>query len=437
MIRPTPYAVYLALGGVPVALAATLIDAALWPMWLIYTAAVLLALAVDVLASPPNGRLQVAVTAPDTMFIGDSGQLAVRIAVVGYKGTTELDVLCDLGAELEPQPMQTAVTTGGEPATARVELRPIRRGRLAIERVWIRWRGPLNLVSRHHRHDIDRTLDVVPNLGAVRRTAIRFFARDAPTGIKVDDHPGDGSEYEALREFIPGMDRRWIDWKQSARHHKLVCKEFRAERNHSIVVAVDTGRLMADPLEGIPKLDWAINASLNLAYVSSRAGDRIGLFGFDSRPRAYSAPASGRSGFRRIQQLTAQLAYSREETNFTLGMAELAGKLRRRSLIVLLTDFTDSAMAELMVVSAGRLVHKHLVLFASLRSPEVDGLITAEPAAVEDVARSVVARDLLRDREVVLERLRRRGVHCLDAVPAAVNADLVNAYLRIKRRELI
>ncbi len=87
----------------------------------------------------------------------------------------------------------------------------------------------------------------------------------------------------------PGLDSRFIDWKHSARHRKLLCKEFRTERNHQIVMAFDTGYLMLEPVDGITRLDHAINAGLMLAWVSLQGGDLVGTYGFDAAVRQYLA----------------------------------------------------------------------------------------------------------------------------------------------------
>jgi uncharacterized protein (DUF58 family) len=233
------------------------------------------------------------------------------------------------------------------------------------------------------------------------------------------------------------MDHRAMDWKHSARHRKLVCKEFRAERNHQIVIAVDTGYLMSEPLGGIPKLDHAINAALLLGYFSLRAGDRISLYAFDSKVRAFSEPQAGVGAFPRLQRMTADLDYQHDETNFTLALAELATRLRRRSLVVVLTDFVDSITAELMVENVQRLARRHLVLFVATRDPSLEAAATGMPVSVRDIGRSVVAGQFDREREVVIERLKRSGVHCIDSLPGQVSVDMLNRYLEIKRRELI
>src|SRR5690606_37670883 len=132
------------------------------------------------------------------------------------------------------------------------------------------------------------------------------------------------------------------------------------ERNHQVVLAVDTGHLMSEPLVGIPKLDHAINAGLLLSYFSLRAGDRIGFYGFDSAVRTFLEPSGGLRSFPRLQQASAALDYNHVETNFTLGLGELQGRLTRRSLVVVLTDFVDTVTAEIMVENVLRLSRRHL-----------------------------------------------------------------------------
>ena len=233
------------------------------------------------------------------------------------------------------------------------------------------------------------------------------------------------------------MDHRAIDWKASARHRKLLGQEFRAERNHQVILAVDTGHLMREPLAGIPRLDHAVNAALLLAYVCLKTGDRVGLCGFDERLRSFVEPQGGVAAFPRLQEASAELAYSTAETNFTLGVAELGVRLRRRSLIVVLTEFVDTVTAELMIRNLDRLARRHLVLFVSLRDPGLGALVDAPPRRAADLYRSVVAVDFAREREVVLKRLQRLGVATIDALPAQVTSQLLSRYLDIKRRERV
>src|SRR5207253_9428278 len=129
---------------------------------------------------------------------------------------------------------------------------------------------------------------ITPDIQGVKDEALRMFSRDAPFGMKAQLETGEGADFHALKDFTTGMDLRSIDWTQSARHAKLIGREYRTERNHHVVLAIDSGRLMCAPLDGAPRVDRAINAALLLAFVSLKLGDRVRLFAFDARPRISS-----------------------------------------------------------------------------------------------------------------------------------------------------
>jgi uncharacterized protein (DUF58 family) len=148
-------------------------------------------------------------------------------------------------------------------------------------------------------------------------------------------------------------------------------------------------------------------------------------------------PAGGLTTLARLQRQAARLEYSRAETNFTLAFVELKQRLRRRSLVIVITDFVDTTTAELMVETLERLSKGHLVLFVSLRDTGIEELARAEPRGLDGLNRAMTAHDLVRERETVIGRLRRQGVHCIDCPPSTVSSRLINRYLDIKRRELL
>jgi uncharacterized protein (DUF58 family) len=278
---------------------------------------------------------------------------------------------------------------------------------------------------------------VVPNIRAVRQTAIAFENRDSLIGSKAQQLQGDGSEFDALRDYVPGLDHRAIDWKHTARHRSLVCKEFRAERNHQIVIALDNGRLMGEPIGGIAKLDHAMTGALQLSYAAQRDGDRVGMAVFNADLEQSLPPVGGPGGFTRLQRIAADIAYTTTETNFTLSLMRIATQLKRRSLIIVMTDFEDTITAEHMIENIGRLAQRHLVLFVTFAETGLEKMRLAKVNSLEDMGRAVVADTGLRERRIVLERLRRLGVECIETSPEKFGTELLNSYIRIKQRDEI
>jgi len=435
-MHPTRRAILIVVVGTALAAIPALGGGDLWGPWLFFWLLVSMVLALDVVLMPRARDLTLEVEAPDTLFVGEAHPLAVRLRLAGARATPTW-----LKLELSPTLAtldETRVSVSDAEREVTLALSPRRRGPARVEAAWLRYRGRFGMIDRIVRRDLDHDLEVVPSIAGVRRAALEYGSRDSfRMGLRIERFAGDGSEFDSLREFMPGLDHRTIDWKASARHAELLCRQFRAERNRQIVVAIDSGHLMAEPIDGLPRLDHAIHAGLLLAYFSVRAGDKVGLYAFDARPQVFGEPRSGMAAFRAMLALSAGVSYSEQETNFTLGLTDLMGRLTRRSLVVVLTDFVDTVTAELMLDNVERLTRRHLVVFVSLRDPMLDRVAAEEPRHLLALDRAVVAESLLRERERVTARLRRLGVFCVDAAPDRVGVDLLNRYLAIKRREMI
>jgi uncharacterized protein (DUF58 family) len=437
MIRPTPRAVLLFVGGIPLTLIAVIYNPNLWPLSVSYGVLVVLIATSDLgLALPPR-LLEIDISTPDKLYIGERGTVTAELAAPRYRRSVGFELITEQRGEVERSDVVSAQLAAGEKARIALPVVPRRRGRVRVERVWIRWRGPLGLAEFIRRIPVDRTIDVLPNVRGVHGSALQFYMQEAMYGIKAQLQQGEGAEFDALREYMVGLDSRFIDWKHSARHRKLLCKEFRTERNHQVMMAFDTGYLMLEPVDGITRLDHAINSGLVLAWVSLQGGDLVGTFGFDAQVRQYVGPGRGISSLARIERATAELTYNHQETNFTLGLAELSTRLKRRALVILFTDFVDTITAELLIEGMQRVANRHLVVFVTQRGSVLQNAVDAAPNRFVDVAQAVIAQDFLRERSIVFERLERLGVHCIDVPSRSLPIALINRYLMIKQRGLI
>ena len=314
---------------------------------------------------------------------------------------------------------------------------PVRRGPGELHDLWLRWNGPLGLAARQTHTRLDDRIRVWPDLSPVRSPILQSFLRDSQFGLVARRIRGEGTQFEALSEYEAGMDRRRIDWKASARHTALYARENEAERDNQIVFAFDCGQSMIEPVDGLPRLDRAISAALMSAYVALKGGDKVSLFGFADQPLMMTPFVTDSRTFHRLQSAAGDLDYVAREPNFTLALATLTARLKRRSLIVLFSDFSDPTSAELMVESVERLVRHHLVIFVTMIDTELEELSTAEPESLGDVAIAVNADALARQRQLVLSRLKRLGVDVIEAPHQTIGYRLIDLYLETKRAEAI
>ncbi len=437
MIAPTSRAILLAAAGAPISLVLAVSAPDAWPLGPAWALGVLALALADAQLGRPNGQLRVEAIVPRLAGIGAGAITALLDFAFGKANPRTAEIALEANQFLTVSPVRRdANVVEGHGQTA-FKLQPQRRGQARLEYAFVRWQGPLGLAWCQRVEVLGNKIAITPDLEAVERNATRLFSRTFVYGLKPMKDRGDGSEFDALAKFETGMDRRLVDWKQSARHLNLLAKEVRAERNHQIAFAIDTGRLMCEPVAGAPRIDRALNAALMLAYVGLKLGDRISFFGFDAKPNLQTGFVAGPRAFTLLKGLTADLDYSTEETNHTLGLMTLAEKLQRRSMIVVFTDFADTISAELMVESVSRLARRHMIVFVAFHDEELESLRAALPETSDDVSRAVIADQLLKERRIVLARLRRLGVHIVDAPADQLGPELVRAYDELRRRERI
>lgn len=437
-IRPTPRAVMYFAATIPVAVIVVVCMES-WFFSIYLPAAVLALILADILMALPDRSLDAELRFPARMHVGQAGTARVKLLAHGYSRPLPIQALLELSGEVDmfeaPAPDADLMVEGG--LELELQIVPRRRGKINVDALWLRWRGHLGMVEMRRRQPVGRVLDVVQDVNGIHEAALQFFSHDAVYGVKTQRMRGEGTEFDTLCEYSQGMDSRFIDWKRSARHRKLLCKEFRQERNNQIVFGFDVGHLMLEPIAGMPKLDHAVKAGLLLAWISLYSGDLVGGCGFDARFRHFIRPGRGMPHFTQFQRFTAGLDYRTEETNFTLGLAELNARLQRRALVVLFTEFVDAVSAELLIESLQHMSRKHLVVFVTMKDPMLGALAGAAPGNFKSVAEAVIADDFLRERSIVLERVARLGVHCLDVPVQGISSALLNRYLLIKQRGLL
>lgn len=410
------------------------------PDWWVFSfflpACVLIACAIDALLCMPQRALEISWASVSRFFIAQKGIFELTLHHPDFSQDLEFECLLELTGEFR-KTKSSIQKSSQKKAVFLLELFPLRRGSCFINAVWVRWLGPFRLVEKRLRYTINKKIAVIPDSRSVQSHALQLFLNHSLFGQKIQHLKGEGSEFENLREYTVGMDNRYIDWKHSARHRKLLSKEFRQEQNHQIVLVFDTGHLMLEPIEEQTRLDHCINAALLIGWTSLKNGDLIGAYAFDEKPGLYLEAGRGMPCFTKLQQSLAELSYSNEETNFTLGLAELDSRLKRRAMIIIFTEFIDTISAELLIESLQRLTRRHLVVFVTLRSILVENFINQKPVSSLHVIESVLAGDFQKERAIVLERIKRLGIFVIDSSKEGFSVRLLNQYLAVKQQGIL
>jgi uncharacterized protein (DUF58 family) len=319
----------------------------------------------------------------------------------------------------------------GQQALLTTALQPSRRGDRHSERITVRSFGPLGLAARQGSHSVPWTVRVLPAFNSRKHLPAklaRLRELDGRTSILTR---GEGTEFDSLRDYIPGDDTRSIDWRATARHSAVAVRTWRPERDRHILVVLDTGRTSAGRVGDSPRLDTAMDAALLLATLASRAGDRIDLLAYDRAPRATVKGRAAHEVLPAFVSAMAPIEPALVESD-TRGLASTALRMaRHQSLLVLLTGLDASPVDNGLLPVLPLLTQRHTVLVASIADPRIAEMAAAR-GDVDAVYEAAAAARTQLEREQTANRLRRHGVIVVDALPGELAPALADAYLTLK-----
>ena len=327
----------------------------------------------------------------------------------------------------------------GARVTLDTSLTPTRRGDRPAVCVTVRSYGPLGFAYRQHRARtaVARTppfaLRVYPRFESRRLLPEKMSRLRVLDGAVVTRGRGQGTEFDALREYVIGDDVRSIDWRASARRSDVVVRSWRPERDRRVVCVLDTGRTSAGRIGDEPRLDAAIDAALLLAMLAARAGDRVDLLAVDTAVRAAVANPGKRTLLWQLVTAMAPLSPALVETDFGLVASEVLRRERKRALVVLFTALEPGALAEGLLPVLPRLAARHKVVVAAVHDPALDALAYAPRATAADVYRAAAAHRALTERDRVRSALVRYGVDVVDAPVEQFASRVADEYLALKR----
>ena len=325
------------------------------------------------LARRPALALERAV--PARAFVGQEARIELRLssaAGVAVKVDVQEELPCDV-SPVEPRFYDTTVAPGAVVALP-YRVRPASRGDRRLGAAILFEHSPLGLLRRRRFAGEGQLLRVYPDTSRfLMRMALNPQRMRVALGIKPSRRRGDGMDFESLRDYVPGDDPRRLDWAASARRGRPVVRLHQHERNHTVVVALDTSRLMAARSEGRTKLDHAIDATLCLAFAGLASGDRVGAVVFDREIRAHLAPRAHRQAIGAFTDVLRPVQPRMVEPDYGALVRDLAVRQRQSALVVVITDFVEDESSG-VCASLSALARRHRVLVVAVRDPIFDTL---------------------------------------------------------------
>ena len=388
---------------------------------------------VDWWTAPRPSSVPVERHAPGIVGLGQTAAVSWTVSNP-TDATLRLSLADQLAPSLRAASRRVSMAVPGRGrATATTTIRPSRRGRFAVDELALRIEGRLGLAARQDRLARPSTLRVYPPFASRDEAELRINrARILEVGLRSAKGRGGGTEFDAMREYGPDDEFRRIDWPATARAGKPIVKTYRAERNQTVLLLLDNGRVMAGRVDDVPRVEHAMDAVMMLTAVSTRLGDRCGLVVFDREVRAVVAPSHSRAQLGRVTEAMYELEPRLVESDYAGAFVEARARFRRRALLVVFTELAEQAVAATLLPALPLIVRDHVVVVASVQDPAVVAMARSLPDDPAGAYAKAAAIASLEERRRLTARLRGMGVTVVDATPGKLAPELADAYLRVK-----
>ncbi|USG67697.1 DUF58 domain-containing protein [Brevibacillus ruminantium] len=433
-ILPTRRMIIWLGGGAVVATAGSLVGIGYTFFW-IYNLLLLLASVLDWMSMPRKGQFVAARILPEQTDIGQT--LTVTLVLENHSGKPvryhlrdDLPYTFDRPTEVtgvlsERRGVVSYITKGNE------------RGLYTFSHLYLRYQGKLGLWEKQAKPYCPQAIKVYPDLSAVRGYLQSLQDSLIVDGKKILLRSRSGTEFHAIREYVPDDDPRHINWSASARGRRLMTNQFRPEQGKVLTLLLDCGRMMGVELDGRSKLDLSLEAALTLAAVALKQGDQVALLAFSHEIKTYIPPGRGLGHLHTLVEAVYDVRSDFVESNPLQALEYLHRQQKRRSLMVLFSDMENYLLEDQLGAYLWRLRRSHLLLLLSLADPLLHEWSKATVSNSQLAFVKALAQRFQLDRKAFQQNMIGAGIQVLDIPADQLTLTVVNSYLEIKRREAL
>ena len=210
-----------------------------------------------------------------------------------------------------------------------------------------------------------KILSRIGNLELLARTVVDGFIN----GLHRAPYFGASIDFAEHRGYVAGDDIRRVDWRLYARTDRYYIKQYEADTNANFCVILDISKSMSFGSRGVTKLEYASYLAACLGYLAHRQRDRVGIITFDSEMVTYVPPSAKHFD---VMLHTLDRAKAERRGDLTKPIEKMAEHFKRRTIIVLISDFYEDPAAILEAVKPLHFLGNDLIAFHVLDPAEVD-----------------------------------------------------------------
>ena len=317
-------------------------------------------------------------------------------------------------------------------------LRPVTRGEYFFGNLNIYISSPLQLISKRYTFNKDAMVPNYPSYIQLRKYDLIAFSNNLfQYGLKKIRRLGHTMEFEQIKEYVAGDDIRTLNWKATAKKNSLMVNQFQDEKSQNIYMAIDKGRTMKMPFNDMSLLDYAINATLVLSNVILKKHDKAGIFSFSKKVENRVVSEKRTSQMQLILENLYNVKTDFFESDYSRLYADIKKNINQRSLIILYTNFETLEGLNRQMPYLKGIAKSHLLVVVFFQNTELNEIINKKADTIQEVFDKVIAEKFQFEKKLIVNELKKYGIHSVLTQPENLTLDTINKYLEIKARGIL
>ncbi|WP_166919418.1 DUF58 domain-containing protein [Flavobacterium poyangense] len=318
------------------------------------------------------------------------------------------------------------------------DLRPTERGEYYFGNLNIYVSSPLKLISRRFTFDKGQMVPTYPSYIQLRKYDLFAISNNLfQYGIKKIRRIGHTMEFEQIKEYVQGDDLRTINWKATAKKNALMVNQFQDEKSQSVYLAIDKGRVMQMPFNGLSLLDYAINSTLVLSNVILKKQDKAGIFAFSKKVENRVFAEKRGSQMQKILETLYNIKTDFFESDYSRLYVDIKKNINQRSLIILYTNFETMDGLNRQLPYLKGIAKSHLLVVIFFSNTELNEIIHKKTGTIQEIYDKVIAEKFMFEKRLIANELKKYGIHSILTQPENLTLDAINKYLEIKSRGIL
>lgn len=377
-------------------------------------------------------------TVPDKFSNGDDNAIIISIKNY-YTFTIHVKIIDEIPVQFQIRNFEiNRKILKGTADDFRYYLRPTTRGAYLFGNLNLYVSSPLGLISKRFTFSKNEMVPTYPSFMQLRKYDLLAFSHTLfQYGIKKVRRIGPTMEFEQIKEYVAGDDVRTLNWKATAKKNSLMVNQFQDEKSQNVYVAIDKGRTMKMPFNGMSLLDYAINSTLVLSNVIVKKQDKVGVFSFSKNVENRVVAEKRTAQMQLILENLYNIKTDFFESDYSRLYADVKKNINQRSVVILYTNFETLEGLHRQMPYLKGIARNHLLVVVFFENTELFQITTKKSDNIQEIYDKVIAEKFLFEKKLIVNELKKFGIYSIVTQPQNLTLDTINKYLEIKARGLL